>query len=394
MNSRERVRRAMRHETPDRVPVMCQLALGHYFLHCDHKPADIWFDSDILAETFIEFQRRYRFDGFLVNVPGRAPDWREYLGDRCDSNGGERLGWQSGLVTSTVADDNAHTFLADDLPLPRADYNIVDPSDPATYRISGYVWNTWHAPDLWDIPADADLTDPAAYPDWFTGGLRKARQDAPDVSIHAEVFSPFTHLMELFGYENGLMALLDDPEKCHELLSVFSRMVSAQVRCCAACDPDAILISSAFAGAGFISRDMYAEFVLPYEQQLSDAIHEFQLPVYTHTCGAIGDRLDLMADTRIDGIDALDPPPLGTVDLARAKADFGDRLFFKGNLDAVNEMLHADDDTFERAVRQRLEIGMPGSGYILSSACSVAPHVRPERLETMAALAEQYGRYA
>jgi uroporphyrinogen decarboxylase len=101
-----------------------------------------------------------------------------------------------------------------------------------------------------------------------------------------------------------------------------------------------------------------------------------------------------MADTRIDGIDTLDPPPLGTVDLAQAKADFGDRLFFKGNLDAVNEMLHADDETFRQAVRQRLAIGMPGSGYILSSACSVAPHVRPERLETMTALAGQFGQYA
>ncbi|MBC8874366.1 MAG: hypothetical protein H8E44_33440 [Planctomycetes bacterium] len=394
MNSRERVRRAMRHEVPDRVPVMCQLALGHYFLHSDHRPADIWFDSDILAETFIKFQERYRFDGFLVNVPGRPPDWQQYLADRRDDGDGERLAWQSGLVTLCVADDNAHTFLPGDQSLPRVDYGTVDPADPATYRIAGYVWNTWHAPHLWDIPGDADLTDPAAYPDWFTRGLRTARQAAPNASIHAEVFSPFTHLMELFGYESGLMALLDAPETCHVLLEVFSQMVNAQVRCYASCDPDAILISSAFAGGGFISRDMYAEFVLPYEQQLADAVHEFQLPVYTHTCGAIGDRLDLMADTRIDGIDTLDPPPLGTVNLAKAKADFGDRLFFKGNLDAVNEMLHADDATFRQAVLQRLEIGMPGSGYILSSACSVAPHVRPERLETMTTLAEQHGKYA
>ena len=38
-------------------------------------------------------------------------------------------------------------------------------------------------------------------------------------------------------------------------------------------------------------------------------------------------------------------------------------------------------------------IGMPGSGYILSSACSVAPRVDPQRLMTMTALAEQHGRY-
>ena len=41
--------------------------------------------------------------------------------------------------------------------------------------------------------------------------------------------------------------------------------------------------------------------------------------------------------------------------------------FSKGNLDAVNEMLNADDATFEQAVKDRLEIGKPGSGYILSS---------------------------
>ena len=30
----------MRHGTPDRVPVMCQLALGHYFLHAGGDAVD------------------------------------------------------------------------------------------------------------------------------------------------------------------------------------------------------------------------------------------------------------------------------------------------------------------------------------------------------------------
>jgi uroporphyrinogen-III decarboxylase len=276
--------------------------------------------------------------------------------------------------------------------LDRADYQQIDPDDPAILRLSGFVWNTWHAPHLWDIPDSADLTDQAAYPDWFTGGLRRARELGDSVSVHVEVFSPLTHLMELFGYENALLALLDVPATCHRLLEMLTRMVVAQVQCYARHQPDAILISSAFAGAGFISRAMYAEFVLPYEGRVAEAIRRFQIPVYTHTCGAIGDRLDLMIQTGIDGIDTLDPPPLGTVDLQQAKTQFGARIFFKGNLDAVHEMLLADGPTFERAVRQRLEIGAPGSGYILSSACSVSPHVAPERLAIMTALAEQYGR--
>jgi hypothetical protein len=393
LSSRERVRLAMQHQYPDRVPVMCQLALGHYFLYGSHRPSDVWFDSDALVQTLVDFQQRYRFDGFLINLPGRPAGWKQRLAGYQRGDQGETLTWHSGMVTRVPPDDNAQTALGDGRPLPRADHAKVDPVDPATYRTAGYVWNTWHAPDLWDIPADADLTDPAAYPDWFTRGLRTAREVCPDVSVHSEVFSPFTHLMELFGYQNSLMALIDAPATCHELLAVFSRMVGAQVQCHARCRPDAILISSAFAGAGFISRKMYREFVAPYEGRVVEVIRQFEIPAYTHTCGAIGDRLHLMADTGTDGIDTLDPPPLGTVALAEAKAEFGKRLFLKGNLDAVNEMLLADDATFERAVRERLKTGMPGSGYILSSACSVAPHVQPQRLTTMTALAEQYGRY-
>jgi hypothetical protein len=381
----------MRHEPVDHVPVMCQLALGHYFIHGTDEPADIWFDSETFARTLETFRSRYEFDGLLVNLPGRPDNWRDFLLRRVPADAGEKLTWTSGLETIVPPDDNPHTFLCGGEPLPRATVETVDPEDPATYRLPGFVWNTWHAPTLWDIADDADLSRTESYPAWFTAALRCGRRLSPDASVHAEVFSPFTHLVELFGYENGLMALIDAPAACHALLDRFTAMVAAQVRCCAACDPDAVLISSAFAGAGFIGRDMYRDFVVPYERRVVEVIRECGVTSYVHTCGAIGDRLDLMAETGVDGVDTLDPPPLGTVDLAKAKAEFGERFFFKGNLDAVNEMLRADDKTFDRAVRERLRIGRPGSGYILSSACSVAPHVQPARLERMVELTREAG---
>jgi len=378
MNSRERIAAAMNHEEPDRVPVMCQLALGHYFINCDYTPSDIWFDSETFARALVEFQQRYGFDGILLNLPGRPANWKEHLQSYEQSDGNEHLVWKSGLETIFPPDDNPQTYRPGRTPLERADYKTVEIDDPATYRLSGYVWNTWHAPEPWDIDPQADLADAAVYPSWFTSALEHARRIAPEISIHAEVFSPFTHLMELFGYEQALMALVDAPGTCHEALAVFTKMALAQVGLYAAVKPDAILVSSAFAGAGFISRDMYKEFVAPYEDRIYKAIAQEGLRSYVHTCGAIGDRLDLMSETAVDGIDTLDPPPLGTVNLEEAKSQYGDRFFFKGNLDAVNEMLGADDETFEQSVKERIRIGKPGSGYVLSSACSVAPHVKPD----------------
>lgn len=393
MNSKQRIAAAMNHEMPDRVPVMCQLALGHYFLNCSYKPSEIWFDSETFAKALVQLQQEYGFDGILVNLPGRPPDWKKALKSYEQTDNNENLCWNSGLETIFPPDDNPRTYQTGHVPLTRADYQSADLSNPATYRSAGYVWNTWHAPKLWDIESQAKLSDPAIYPSWFTNTLRKVQQLAPDVSIHAEVFSPFTHLMELFGYEQAMLALVDAPKKCHDALAAFTRNVLAQVGLYVDCRPDAILVSSAFAGAGFISRSMYEEFVIPYEDQIFKAIREHDSKSYVHTCGAIGDRLDLMSKTAVDGIDTLDPPPLGTVHLADAKSKYGDRFFFKGNLDAVNEMLNADDKTFERAVKERIIIGMPGSGYILSSACSVAPHVNPERLKRLVELAIQFGGY-
>ena len=383
----------MNHQTPDRVPVMCQLALGHYFLNCRYKPSDIWFDGEVFAGALIALQQAYGFDGILVNLPGRPPDWTKALALREQIDDNERLYWKSGLETIFGTDDNPRTYQPGQKPLARADYTSVDVSDPATYRTPGYVWNTWHAPELWVIDPQADLSDPSVYPAWFTNTLIKVRQLAPDVSIHVEVFSPFTHLMELFGYEHALLALVDAPKICHELLGVLTQNVLAQVELYAGCQPDAILVSSAFAGAGFISRRMYEEFVIPYEDRVFRTIRRHGIKSYVHTCGAIGDRLDLMSRTAVDGIDTLDPPPLGTVNLEDAKSKYGERFFFKGNLDAVNEMLNADEKTFEQAVKERIRIGKPGSGYILSSACSVAPHVNPQRLKRMTELAAQFGKY-
>jgi uroporphyrinogen-III decarboxylase len=43
--------------------------------------------------------------------------------------------------------------------------------------------------------------------------------------------------------------------------------------------------------------------------------------------------------------------------------------------------------------RRPLETGKPGAGYILSTACSVAPRVEPWKLELLAPFAEEFGRY-
>jgi len=100
-----------------------------------------------------------------------------------------------------------------------------------------------------------------------------------------------------------------------------------------------------------------------------------------------------MLETGAMGIDTLDPPPLGTVDLREAKAFLTGKAFIKGNLDPVNTLLQGTADDVRREALRRLEVGMPGGGYILSTACSVAPRAPPRNIEALVAVAEEAGGY-
>ncbi len=389
MNSREKMDLAMRLGKPDRVPVMCQLSLGHYFLHSGLDPLDIWYSSEGFGEALIILQRRYGFDGILVNLPGRDPHWRSFI-ERIETRDGERIiRWKNDWYTVVPPDDNPHLYQPDGTRF-HPSLEQVRPEELfylEPHDISGtsypYSWGFRSTP----APKGKDF-----FPPWQFNTIRYVvERVGGEVSVHSEIFSPFSQFMELLDYSNALMALLDDPAKVMACLDALSEgaieLGCGQV----AAGAHAVLISSAFAGAGFISRDHYSQFVLPWEKRVIQGIKaRYDIPVYTHTCGAIGDRLHLIEATGTNGIDTLDPPPLGTVELAVAKALTRGRLFIKGNIDPVNVMLLGTPGDVLEAARRCIGIGAPAGGYILSTACSVAPATFPENILKLREAVETY----
>lgn len=392
MNGRERIALAMAGREADRVPVMCQLAIGHYMLNTDFDPVDIWFTSDAFAQALVRLQRRYRFDGILVNIPGRPDGVLDRVVSRSRTPDGQVLEFDSGERVEVPNDDNAQLSIGTSGREERFDFlsHTVDDLDSVD-RFAGYVWGIYHIP--W-LPGKDDPGLLTEVPEYFYRAIDQVRELTDgEVAIHGEVFSPFTHFMELVGYESALTNLVLDPAKAHAILDRLTAASIAWAVGQARRGVDAVLISSAFAGGPLLSPEYYREFVLPYEARVVDATKREGVRVYTHTCGAIGDRLDLMVATGTEGVDTMDPPPLGSVELAEAKAQIGDQVFLKGNMNSV-ELLHAKtaDEVLAHAT-ERIEDASAGGGYILSTACSVAPGVEPWKLELLTPLAERIGRY-
>src|SRR5690242_16156130 len=392
MNSRERMNIAMRLGMPDRVPVMCQLALGHYFLNTGLDEIDIWHDTTSFGEALITLRRRYGFDGILVNLPGRDPDWRSYI-TRIDEQDGERIiRWKNGWYTVAPPDDNPHVYQEDGTRY-FPTFEELDPDQ--LFYMEPHDLSSITYPYSWGFDGEPAPRGRDFFPPWHYDTLKYVLSHAGDtVSVHSEIFSPFSQFMEMLDYTNGLMALMDDPGKAKASLDALSDG-AIELGCGqAAAGAHAVLISSAFAGGGLISRQHYTEFVLPYEKKVIAGIKSrYDIPVYTHTCGAIGDRLDLMADTGTNGIDTLDPPPLGTVELSDAKRLLAGRQFIKGNLDPVNTVLMGTPDQVFEAARGRIGTAGPGGGYILSTACSVAPAAPVANIMKLREAVEEFGRY-
>jgi len=391
MNSKERMHKAMTLSAPDRVPVMCQLSLGHYFLHSGIDPLKIWYTSEGFADALIVLQQRYRFDGILINLPGREKDFEAYV-ERIEDKGNEKIiHWKNGDYTVFPTDDLPNYHFADS----SSKIPSLDQIDPEyLYYVEPYDISGISYPYRWGFENNPRPFD-NFFPDYHTDTIKRVKEKAgKEISVHSEIFSPWTQLFELLGYENALMSIFDDPGKVKACLARFAEGAADLGKRHAAQHVDAILISSAFAGGGFISLGQYEEFVAPFEQKVIREIKkDFDIPIYTHTCGKIGDRLDLMLSTGTNGVDTLDPPPLGNVELSEAKKILTGRGFIKGNIDPVNVLPHTDRNKVRESVINTLQTGKPGGSYVLSSACSVAPHTPPENLSLLTQIAEEYGNY-
>lgn len=391
MTSSERINTAMKLGIPDRVPLMCQLSIGHYFLNSGINPIDIWLESEGFAEALFELQRKYNFDGILINLPGRDPENKKYIKKIEQADTEIKIIWKNDCFTIIPLDDNPHYYQPDGS---RYFPTFEEINPDRLFYMEPWDLSEIKYPYRWSFEKESrDFND--FFPSYHSDIIKAVRRKADNkISIHSEIFSPWSQFLEMLNYEHALLAIMDDPKKCKAILERLTEGAIALAKLQAKENVDAILISSAFAGAGLISREHYIEFVLPYEKKIITEVQkEFNVPMYTHTCGSIGDRLDLMLETKTNGIDTLDPPPLGTVELEEAKKILTGKAFIKGNIDPVNTLLLGSKEQIKKDVEWRIMIGKKNGGYILSSACSVAPKTPPQNIELLSELVETFGKY-
>ena len=101
--------------------------------------------------------------------------------------------------------------------------------------------------------------------------------------------------------------------------------------------------------------------------------------------------MDLLIDTGLDCLHPIDP--LAGMSLKKIKEKYGDKICLMGNVNCAGNLVFGTEEDVVEEVKQCLEIGMPGGGYILASSNSIPRSVKPENYAAMIEAGKRYGKY-
>ena len=191
------------------------------------------------------------------------------------------------------------------------------------------------------------------------------------------------------GLDHFSYLMYDDPDVVKEVHRRFSEWSARVAEHLNQLDFDFYWVNDDHADTKmpWVNMEMYEEFLKPYQKIVADAIEK---PWIFHSDGNIFPILDGLLTL---GMDAVHPIQPAAMDIARVKAEYGDRICIVGNIDLDYTLTLGTPEDVDQEVKERIEVAGKGGGYIISSANSLANYCKVENIWAMAKAIEKYGNY-
>lgn len=406
MKKAERVRAALNHKEPDKLPIDCGSmrstgimgipynALKRYLGKNEEttKIYDMvqqlavpeqWYldmfqiDSVDLARAFADEPDEP--DEWLAwNLPDGSPALRpkwvdiQMEGDTwiCRNSEGVSLGKMSpGLVYFT-----------------QTNYPLMQNDSLDISRVPEYVGKT-----IWGA-----VTDPAwqhAGKEDFGARLREKSLKLRRETDYAQMFAIGGNFFEmgqfLYRTDEFLMKLALEPVEMGKLLDKLLEMHLAsldQVIDAVGDTVDVFMFGDDFGtqSSTMISRDMYKDLIFPRQKKLFQHVHDrCDVKVFLHSCGSI---YSLIPDLIDAGVDILNPVQIGAanMDPQKLKSEFGkDLTFWGGGIDTQHVLANSSPQKIRDEVRRNSEILMKDGGFVFNQVHNIVDGVAPENIIAM-----------
>jgi uroporphyrinogen decarboxylase len=141
-----------------------------------------------------------------------------------------------------------------------------------------------------------------------------------------------------------------------------------------------------------VSPALYRKHIRPRHQPFVDLARSYGLPVVIHSCGSSSWAFDDMIDMGITAVETLQPE---AKDMAPRylKETFGERLAFHGCISTAGPVAMGTVEETAAYCRDTLEVMMPGGGYCFAPTHSLQDNSPTENVVAMYETAATYGRY-
>jgi uroporphyrinogen decarboxylase len=374
MNRRERFRKAMKHEEPDRILV------------------------DLGKHVGSVHQEAYK-------------KLRDYLGDSSMKNDNKII---DRMAMTVVTDESLlKRFNVDFRWLqPNIQHGAKDISDNefqdmwgVRFRFVGDHWAVCGSPLLNAGTGDLESypwPDPLS-PEFFTGLEEQAKYlyENTDYIIGADGLKNglLQTALQMRGYEQFLVDMAMDPDFAEalldKLLEIIKEMWTQYLKRVGKYVQIVYLTDDYGTQASLLmSPNMFRNYLKERNAQLIAHIKNLaDVKVMLHSDGAILPLIDDFIEMGVDIINPVQTSIESLSDTAALKAKYGERICFHGGIDVQQVLNKMTPDEIRKEVRRRIyELGRNG-GYIIAPCHNVGFDVPPENLVAMYEAISEFGAY-
>ncbi|MEK7675561.1 MAG: uroporphyrinogen decarboxylase family protein [Verrucomicrobiota bacterium] len=248
------------------------------------------------------------------------------------------------------------------------------------------VWAVEHLlKDAADVEAYLTIPDEAFAERIDTGPLEAEEAALGDRGIvMVDTEDPLCAAAALFSMEDYTVLAFTVPALFHRLLEKMARRIHPRTAEVSRRFPGRLwrIYGPEYASEPYLPPRLFDEYVVRYVAQMIRDIQAHGGYARLHCHGRIRNILDLMAGMGADGLDPIEPPPQGDMELREVRERHGRQLVLFGNLE-IADLERLPTARFAEKVKRALDEGTAGTGRGFVLMPSSSPYGRELSALTM-----------
>lgn len=231
------------------------------------------------------------------------------------------------------------------------------------------------------------------WPTWEEMGAKFQQIHSRGRFVLLMVYGPHEANWRKHGFQETLMDMVRDPGLLTDMSQVHTDLLIATLDRAQenGIKPDGILMAEDLGvnNGPMFSPKAYKQVLFSAHRHFGDYLHKHGITYFIHSDGDIRKLIPHLIDA---GVQVLQPlEARAGLDVRQLKQEYGKDLAFMGNI-SVEKMV-ASPTELEEEVRTKLEVAMPGGGYIYHSDHSVPSSVSFRDYLYLLELLQKYGAY-